>query len=418
MVSDGGSDDDANERDIDASEGGGDEGGFASGGAGGGGGNRDNDRNNEEHGGHGDSDSDDPSPAVATAELRDILREFDRAPATVPPEFFRLSLANARAYLKATAGGVGRFLADRFPAWRAKVLADPNFPFKVLMEETVGLSLCVSGIVAARGKDVLKELDFVLIDTAVGASLNFVLMWLLAPSMTPLSPVATTASASRGGAGAAAAVAAAVANNNHAVARFVRSLPSSAFASSVAPTRYTLAQRAAAFVHKGALFSVAGFIAGFGGTSVGYGLLALRRRVAKGRADGSGGGDANEKPMPPLLAMSIGWAGFMVVSANPRYQLLTGAERVAYRFAPESVAKTSTAVLRTVNNIAGGATWVMWARAIGLNKKPPPSSSSSSQQQQPTGKASATERDDAETGDSSAARRPTATGGSEDAIGD
>jgi hypothetical protein len=32
--------------------------------------------------------------------------------------------------------------------------------YRLMVEETIGLSLAMSGTVAARGKDILKELDF------------------------------------------------------------------------------------------------------------------------------------------------------------------------------------------------------------------------------------------------------------------
>ena len=48
------------------------------------------------------------------------------------------------------------------------MLADPNFVYKLLIEQTVGLGLVMSGTIAARGKDLLKELDFFLTDCTVG----------------------------------------------------------------------------------------------------------------------------------------------------------------------------------------------------------------------------------------------------------
>jgi protein quaking len=275
-----------------------------------------------------------------------LLKEMNRSMDTLPRELFALDLETARRYLQATASGLPRFLTDRFPAWRAKMLADPNFFFKLLMEETVGMGLCLTGVIVARGDRLMQELDFVLIDTLVGASLSFVLIWLLAPSArmgaamgqpgvkTTLQPLA----AMRG---------------------YLQELPSCAFAPATRLQQYDWMQRATAFVYKGLLFAAAGFAASMIGTSLGYALLALRKRYT---------GQEPENRMPPILIMSLGWAGFMFVSANPRYQVLTAAELWIYEKASPVMARASTAILRTLNSIAGGATWVHWARALGLNQ--------------------------------------------------
>ena len=90
----------------------------------------------------------------------------------------------------------------------------------------------------------------------------------------------------------------------------------------------------------------------------------------------------------------------MFVSTNPRYQLVNGVERVClfcyfvylgrrentvmliqeqkvmlhplvqvmYQVAP-GIGRAGSLILRTGNNIVGGATWVLWARFIGLQQK-------------------------------------------------
>ncbi|MCE7766863.1 RETICULATA-related protein, partial [Pseudomonas putida] len=66
--------------------------------------------------------------------------------------------------------------------WRSRVAADPQFPFKVLMEELVGVSANVLGDMASRPNFGLNELDFVFSTLVVGSIMNFVLMYLLAPT--------------------------------------------------------------------------------------------------------------------------------------------------------------------------------------------------------------------------------------------
>ncbi|TKY69012.1 RETICULATA-RELATED 3 [Spatholobus suberectus] len=71
--------------------------------------------------------------------------------------------------------------------WRSRVAADPQFPFKVLMEELVGVSAAVVGDMATRPNFGLNELDFVFSTLVVGSILNFILMYLLAPTLSSSS---------------------------------------------------------------------------------------------------------------------------------------------------------------------------------------------------------------------------------------
>ncbi|KAL0410454.1 UNVERIFIED_CONTAM: protein RETICULATA-RELATED 3, chloroplastic [Sesamum latifolium] len=80
-------------------------------------------------------------------------------------------------------GPIGAFVNG----WRSRVAADPQFPFKVLMEELVGVSACVLGDMASRPNFGLNELDFVFSTLVVGSIMNFLLMYLLAPTMSSVS---------------------------------------------------------------------------------------------------------------------------------------------------------------------------------------------------------------------------------------
>lgn len=296
-------------------------GGGAVGGGGGGGGNRDDDD------GSGSTPSDDQ-----------ILSDFSLARDDLPADVRTLSGPALSAYLNATRNGLSRWLAGAWPGWRRRVAADPDFPFKVLMEETVGLALAASGMIAARGKNILAELDFAFCDIAVGGTLNFILVYLLTPAF-----------GARAGGGALA------------------KLPANLFAGG----DYSLAMRAGGFLYKGALFAGCGFVGSLLGTSASQGLLLLRRAAGALSGKKAEGGNAEgDKELPNVVVNSAAWAGFMFVSSNPRYQAVAGMERALFAVAPEAVAKVCSGALRTGNNVLGGAVWVWWARAIGLQKKP------------------------------------------------
>ncbi len=114
--------------------------------------------------------------------------------------------------------------------------------------------------------------------------------------------------------------------------------------------QYSLLTRVVAFLCKGALFAVAGFAGSLVGTAASQGLIGIRRAVAPNSAP--------EKPISNVVANWAAWVGFMLLSANRRYQVVAGAERALFALAPGAVAKMSSAALRTENNIAGGAIWV------------------------------------------------------------
>jgi hypothetical protein len=221
-------------------------------------------------------------------------------------------------------GGIlGLFLAG----WAARVAADPQFPFKVLMEELVGVTACVLGDMASRPNFGLNELDFVFSTLVVGSILNFVLMYLLAPT-----------------AGAAAASA----------------LPSHMFE----PGAYTLGARVATLLSKGATFAAVGFAAGLAGTAISNGLMAMRKRMDPAF-------ETPNKP-PPTLLNAATWALHMGGSSNLRYQTLNGMEYLLGQVAPAPVFKVAVVVLRCLNNVLGGVSFVVLARMTGSQRSDKP----------------------------------------------
>jgi len=275
----------------------------------------------------------DDSEEGVDGEIAALLKQYNLKASDLPPGALALGAEKLSRFLASYSNGFNRWLINSWPAWRDKMLADPDFAYKLFIEETVGLGIAMSGTIAARGKDLLKELDYFLTDCAVGAVLNFVLIWLLAPT------VAVKAAGSS------------------ALSSYVAKLP--AFV--LAEGSYSVGQRAMSGLYKGSLFAVCGFLGSVGGTSIAFMLLKLRQLI-----DPANNAD---KPLPDVVANSLGWASFMFVSTNPRYQLVNGMERAIYGMASPAVAQTSSLVLRTGNNLIGGSTWVLWARFIGLQKK-------------------------------------------------
>ncbi|KAF8395635.1 hypothetical protein HHK36_019585 [Tetracentron sinense] len=211
--------------------------------------------------------------------------------------------------------------------WRSRVAADPQFPFKVLMEEIVGVSACVLGDMASRPNFGLNELDFVFSTLVVGSILNFVLMYLLAPTMSSSSP--------------------------NLPAIFANCPTSHMFQTGA----YSVFDRFGTFVYKGILFSAVGFAAGVVGTVLSNGLIKMRKKM-----------DPNfktpNKP-PPTVLNALTWALHMGLSSNFRYQTLNGTEFLLAKGLPPLGFKASVVVLRCLNNVLGGVSFVMLARLTG-----------------------------------------------------
>ncbi|MCL7038142.1 hypothetical protein MKW94_005762 [Papaver nudicaule] len=211
--------------------------------------------------------------------------------------------------------------------WRSRVAVDPQFPFKVLMEEIVGVSACVVGDMASRPNFGLNELDFVFSTIVVGSIMNFVLMYLLAPTMGSASS---------------------------SLPAIFTSCPTSHM---FEPGMFTLLDRCGTFVYKGVVFAAVGFAAGLAGTALSNGLILMRKKMDPNFET------PNKAPPPILNAWT--WAAHMGFSSNLRYQTLNGIEFVLAKALPPVGFKASVIGLRAVNNVLGGVTFVVMARLTG-----------------------------------------------------
>ncbi|KAL1321995.1 hypothetical protein HN51_066876 [Arachis hypogaea] len=220
-------------------------------------------------------------------------------------------------------GPLGFFLNG----WRSRVAADPQFPFKVLMEELVGVSACVLGDMASRPNFGLNELDFVFSTLVVGSILNFTLMYLLAPTMSTSSSQLPSIFAS---------------------------CPKSHM---FEPGAYGLFERLGTLVYKGTIFAAVGFAAGLAGTALSNGLIAMRKKMDPEF-------ETPNKP-PPTMLNALTWAAHMGFSSNFRYQTLNGIEFLLERGLNPFLFKSSVLVLRMVNNVLGGMSFVVLARLTG-----------------------------------------------------
>lgn len=215
--------------------------------------------------------------------------------------------------------------------WKARVKADPQFPFKILTEEVIGVGASVVGDMASRPNFGLGELDFVFSTMVVCCIVNFALMYTLAPTS------------------AAAAMAL--------PGIFASCPPGHMFEHGA----YSLFQRTGTFVYKGAVFATVGFSAGLVGTALSTLLLNFRRKLDPNFS-------LQNKP-PPTLLNAATWALQLGVSSNSRYQMLNGLEFSMEKVMNPAMFKAMVFTLRSMNNVVGGMSFVMMARLTGSQQQ-------------------------------------------------
>lgn len=225
--------------------------------------------------------------------------------------------------------------------WEDRVAADPQFVFKVLIEQVIGVTASVIGDMAGRPNWGLNELDFVFATLVVGSIVNFALMYLLAPTAS-----AAAAGASQG-----------------LIARLLSEqtlLKLGAPGGHMFQPGFSLAGRAINFAYKGAIFATIGMLAGLTGTSISNGLLLLRMQL-----------DPNfvlTNEPPSVVGNASCWALHMGLSSNLRYQMLNGLDMVIQPLIPSPVFRVFSAAIRGLNNMIGGVSFVMIAKLTGVQK--------------------------------------------------
>jgi uncharacterized membrane-anchored protein YitT (DUF2179 family) len=180
-------------------------------------------------------------------------------------------------------------------------LNDPQFIYKVCVEQVIGVGAAVLGDMSTRPNWGLNELDFVFSTLIVGSLMNFALMYLLAP---------TTASA-----------AGAVASRGLAKLFDERTLlKMGAPGGHIFEKGFSMRGRLVNLGFKAAMFGCIGFCAGLTGTVISNGLIKVRQAL-----------DPDFKlqnETPNVLLNSLAWTMHMGISSNIRYQALNGLDMV------------------------------------------------------------------------------------------
>ncbi|CAL1404092.1 unnamed protein product [Linum trigynum] len=235
------------------------------------------------------------------------------------------------------------FLMNHCSMLRNRMMADPDFLFKVGTEVVIDSCCATFAEVQKRGEDFWSEFELYAADLLVGIVVDVALVGMLAPYARIGKPSVYKAGL--------------FGNIQQACA----ALPSSVFEAERPGCRFSAKQRVATYFYKGLLYGSVGFGCGLIGQGIANMIMNAKRSVKKSEED---------IPIPPLVESAVLWGVFLGVSSNTRYQIINGLERVveasplARQVPPLS--KAFTVGVRFANNIYGGMQFVDWAKWSGV----------------------------------------------------
>lgn len=300
-------------------------------------------------GGDGEENDEDEEEFGQVMKYEEVMREIELRGASLPSDMLEAAKTMGLRRLVLT-----RYLDLQGSVWplsflvrycgmlRNRMLADPNFLFKVGTEVAIDSGCTTFAEFQKRGKDFWAEFELYTADLLVGVVVDIALVSMLAPYTRIGKP-----STSSGFFGQ--------------FNRACGALPSSVFEAERPGCKFSMRQRIATYFYKGILYGSVGFGCGLIGQGIANLIMTAKRSINKSEED---------IPVPPLFQSAALWGVFLAVSSNTRYQILNGLEHLveasplAKRVPP--VAMAFTVGVRFANNIYGGMQFVDWAKWSGV----------------------------------------------------
>jgi len=311
--------------------------------------------------GGGDENSQDPSDRTeATGNVDSLVAKLGSVGSKVPVDILeavrlgRLHPSTLAVFSKLHGNLLVRPLLW-FSGTRDRVLADPGFAFKLVVELGIGIFTKSAAELGKRKERFSEELDFVTANVLMALFADFMLVYIPAPS---ISRSVSTTLAPRLPLGLAA------------VHEWFRKCPSNAFQKVPKlslSTSFTLAQRGGSVLYNGVRLLGVGFAASFVATLITNSLILIRKEIDKSFVP--------QNQSAPLLQTSACYASYMALSSNLRYQIVGGVieERgieVLLNKWPGLMGACCLAV-RTMNTFVGSLLWIDYARFFGLQTSKP-----------------------------------------------
>ena len=206
-----------------------------------------------------------------------------------------------------------------------RLMADPAFVQKMLVEQVISVSSNLAWEARQRGENFTKELDLVAINTLSVAAATGALVWLIAPN-----------------------------RSYGAVHKFpwqnmLQSMPNNLFDASTPYRQFSMGNRAASLVVKSAELCAVGSIAG--AAMSGLSQLAVNLRQQRDPSF------TPSVPIPDLAKSTAGMGMYMALSANLRYQAVSGIDRGMFDHCNVLwMYLGCSSAVRLCNNLVGEAT--------------------------------------------------------------
>ncbi len=206
-----------------------------------------------------------------------------------------------------------------------RLMADPAFVQKMLVEQVISVSSSLAWEARQRGENFTKELDLVAINTLSVAAATGALVWLIAPN-----------------------------RSYGAVHKFpwqnmLQSMPNNLFDASTPYRQFSMGNRAASLVVKSAELCAVGSIAGAAMSCLSQLAVNLRQQRDPSFTP--------SVPIPDLAKSTAGMGMYMALSANLRYQAVSGIDRGMFDHCNVLwMYLGCSSAVRLCNNLVGEAT--------------------------------------------------------------
>ena len=206
-----------------------------------------------------------------------------------------------------------------------RLMADPAFVQKMAVEQVIAISSSLVWEARQRGENFRKELDLVAINTLSVAASTGALVWLIAPNRSY---------------GAV---------NKFPWQNMLQSMPNNLFDASTPYRQFSMGNRAASLFVKSAELCAVGSIAGAAMSGLSQLAVGVRHR--------SDPSFTPSVPIPDLGKSSAGMGIYMALSANLRYQAVSGIDRGMFDHCNVLwMYLGASSAVRLCNNLLGEAT--------------------------------------------------------------
>lgn len=254
-----------------------------------------------------------------------------------------------RAFLDLESQPIIAEATKRFQGLRERWLADPRFLQRLCVEELISLTTTLIAQYQKRRERFWSELDYVITDTTRGAVVDFFTVWLPAPTLSFRAMENTAASGSVLVDG---------------LKGLLGSFPDNAFQRASQGENWGLHERIAAVLVGGVKLFGVGFVSSIGTVGLSNLFVSFKQNL------NPAGAVTVRNQRPPVVKTALVYGSFLGVSANLRYQAISGivehwiADYILFSHPLAGTALSFAA--RTANSFWGTGQWIDLARRAGL----------------------------------------------------